>query len=128
MSRDAKRRSLWSRMPDYRVELEPDPRRVRVRVEGEVVADSRRTLLVQETNHDAVIYFPLEDLRRELISRSDHGSFCPFKGEASYWTLRIGDHVVENAIWGYESPFEEVAGLAGFVAFYADHVEYVFGD
>jgi uncharacterized protein (DUF427 family) len=61
---------------------------------------------------------------QRFLDRTDHETFCPFKGEASYWTIRVGDRSAENAVWGYEDPFEEVAGLAGHVAFYADRVEW----
>jgi uncharacterized protein (DUF427 family) len=120
----AKGRSLHPEYPDHRVELEPQSGRVRVRFGDEVVADSARTLLVRETGHDPVVYFPEDDVAQRFLERSDHATFCPFKGEASYWTIRVGDRRAENAVWGYEDPVEEVAGLAGHVAFYADRVEW----
>jgi uncharacterized protein (DUF427 family) len=118
------RESLYHAYPDYRVELESNPSRVRVRFHGDVVADSERTLVVRETKHDPVVYFPRQDVRFELLERTDHGTFCPFKGEASYWTLRVGDRIEENCVWSYEDPFDEVAGLKDYVAFYADRVEW----
>jgi uncharacterized protein (DUF427 family) len=117
------KRSLHSEHPDYRVDLEPSADRVRVRALGEVVADTTRALIVRETRHAPVVYLPLEDVRRELIEPTAHTTFCPFKGEASYWTLRVGGRALENVLWGYASPFDEVAGLAGYVAFYPDRVE-----
>jgi uncharacterized protein (DUF427 family) len=106
------------------VELDPDPTRVRVALGGEVVADSGRTLIVRETNHDPVVYFPREDVRFDRLERTDHATFCPFKGEACYWTLRAGGCVEVNAVWSYEQPFPEVAGLKDRVAFYADRVDW----
>jgi uncharacterized protein (DUF427 family) len=119
-----KRTSLYHRFPDYRVDLETSPQRVRVSLGGTVVADSRATLTVRETKHEPVIYFPREDVRFEALERTDHKSFCPFKGEASYWTLRASDRIEENAVWSYEDPFDEVAGLKDYVAFYSDRVEW----
>ncbi len=116
--------SLWGKIPDYRVDLEPNTKRIRVRFDGEIVADSRRTLVVRETKHDPVIYFPREDVRFERLERTRHQTFCPFKGDASYWSLRVGDRIEENAAWSYESPFDEVAGLKDYIAFYPDRVEW----
>lgn len=120
----AERESLYHRHPGYRVDLEPCPERIRVRFHGETIADSTRTLTVRETKHEPVVYFPREDVRMDLLQRTDHGTFCPFKGEASYWTLRVGDHAEENVVWSYEHPFEEVAGLKDYLSFYPDRVEW----
>jgi uncharacterized protein (DUF427 family) len=118
-----KRESLYHEHPDYRVDLEANPRRVRAQCRGETIADSERTLLVKETNHDPVVYFPREDVRFDLLERTDHESFCPFKGEAAYWTLRLADGSEDNLVWSYEEPFDQVAGLKDYVAFYPDRVE-----
>jgi len=119
--------SLYHKVPDYRVELEPSSLRVRVELAGQLIADSARTLVVKETKHDPVIYFPRDDVRFELLDRTDHETFCPFKGGASYWTIRAGDRLAENAVWSYEDPFDEVAGLKDYVAFYPDRVEWTHG-
>jgi len=116
--------SLYAKFPDYRVDLLVGESRVRVSFGGEVVADSERPLRVCETDHNEVIYFPREDVRFELLERTDHETFCPFKGQASYWTLRAGARTSENTAWSYEDPFDEVAGLAGYVAFYPDRVDW----
>lgn len=118
-----RRRSLYHRFPDYRVDLESNPKRVRVLFGGETIASSDRTLWVRETKHDPVVYFPRQDVRMELLERTGHETFCPFKGEACYWTLRVGDRREENAVWSYEDPFEPVAGLKDYVSFYPDRVE-----
>ncbi len=120
----ARRESLYHKFPDYRVELDPSTTRVRVTFGGEVVADSDRTLVVRETKHEPVVYFPREDVRFDLLEPTSHTTFCPFKGEASYWTLRVGDRVEENVIWSYDDPFDEVAGLKDYVSFYADRVDW----
>ncbi len=120
----ARRESLYHKFPDYRVDLDPSATRVRVRFGGEVVADSDRTLVVRETKHEPVVYFPREDVRFDLLEPTSHTTFCPFKGEASYWTLRVGDRAEENVVWSYDNPFDEVAGLKHYVSFYADRVDW----
>ncbi len=104
------------------MDLEPNPRRVRVTLCGQIIADSERTLRVVETKHDPVIYVPREDVRMDLLERTDAETFCPFKGEASYWTVRAGDRVEENAVWSYEDPFDQVTGLKDYVSFYTDRL------
>lgn len=115
--------SLFSKFPDYRVDLVPGHERVQVSFGGEVIADSARPLQVRETKHDEVLYFPREDVSFEHLVRTEHTSFCPFKGEASYWTLRVAGRESENAVWSYEDPFDEVAGLKDYIAFYPDRVQ-----
>ena len=117
-----RRESWYARYPDYRVDLEPSADHVRVLYGDRVLADSRRTLRVEETGHAPVIYFPLEDVRTELLEASAHATFCPFKGDASYWSLRLDGQREENLVWTYRDPFPEVAGLRGHAAFYADRV------
>ncbi len=119
-----KRESLYHKHPSYRVDLEPSSKRVRVRFHGTTVADSQRTLVVVETQHEPIVYFPRDDVRMELLERSDHETFCPFKGDASYWTVRVGEQADQNVVWSYEDPFEEVAGLKDYVAFYGDRFEW----
>lgn len=115
--------SLYHKFPDYRIDLVPSERRVTVRFNGEVVVDTERALEVRETKHDPLLYFPREDVRMERLERTGHHTFCPFKGEASYWNLTAGERREENAVWSYEDPFDEVAGLKDYVAFYPDRVE-----
>lgn len=98
--------------------FEDSPRRVRVVFGGETVADSRRVKLLHETGLLPVYYFPQEDVRMDLLEATDHATHCPFKGDASYWTVRAGDKVAENAVWGYPEPLPEAPPLAGYVAFY----------
>ncbi len=124
-SRETKQRSsAFSKYPNYRVDLEPGPRRLRVIFNGKTVADSKHALIVHETAHQPVYYLPRDDVRMHLMERTDHHTYCPFKGEASYWTLRAGDRTTENGAWSYEDPFDEVAGLADYVSFYRDAVDF----
>ena len=119
-----KRESLFAKYPDYRVNLEAISERIRVTIDGETIADSSRAVTVLETEHDPVVYFPREDVRFDLLEATDHTTFCPFKGDASYWTVRVSDRVEDNVVWGYEDPFQEVADLKGYVSFYPDRVEW----
>ena len=125
----SKRSRLWQRLtqtresgfktnPDYKILFEPSPRRVRVKFNGEVIADSTNAHRLFETRHLPVYYVPRSDVRMDWMAPTDHHTFCPFKGTASYWTIAVGGKVAENAVWGYPEPFEEVAAIKDFVAFY----------
>ena len=92
------------RQGPHRVEVEPTPRRVRVVFNGETIADSRRAVLLRESNLLPVYYFPPEDVRSDLLAPTEQHTRCPYKGEASYWTIRVGDKVSENSMWGYLDP------------------------
>jgi len=108
---------------DYRIDLEPSPKRVRVVFGGEKIADSTRAVVMIEPRHQPVHYFPRDDVRMDLMQRTDHRSHCPFKGDASYWTLEVGGRVAENAVWSYEEPFEAVSAIKDHVAFYRDRID-----
>jgi uncharacterized protein (DUF427 family) len=109
--------------PDYRIAFERSPRRVRVKLSGETIADSTNAYLLLETRHLPVYYFPRADVRLDLMTPTDNHTFCPYKGTASYWTIKVGDRVAENAVWGYPEPFDEIAAINDFVAFYWDRVD-----
>ena len=98
--------------------FEDSPRRVRVMFGGETIADSKRVKLLHETGHLPVYYFPMEDVRMDLLEESDHTTQCPFKGVASYWSVRVGDKVAENSAWSYPEPIDSAPPLAGYLAFY----------
>jgi uncharacterized protein (DUF427 family) len=117
------RESLYHKYPDYRVDLEPVAERIVVKLAGETIADSTHALRVLESKHAAVVYFPREDVRMDALERTDHTTFCPFKGDAAYWSIRVGDRVEANAVWTYEDPFEQIAGLKDYVSFYQDRAE-----
>jgi uncharacterized protein (DUF427 family) len=93
-------------------------KRVRAVFGGETVADSRRVKIMHETGHLPVYYFPEEDLRQDLLEPSDYTTHCPFKGDASYRSVRAGDRVAENAVWSYPEPIDSAPPLAGYAAFY----------
>lgn len=104
----------------HTVRTEPNHRRVRVFVGGEAIADSERTLYLFETGHLPVYYFPRDDVRFDLLEPTSHTTHCPYKGDASYYSVVVGGRRVENAVWAYPSPIASVPGLAGYVAFYWD--------
>jgi uncharacterized protein (DUF427 family) len=103
---------------DHVLYFEDSPRRVRVVFGGETVADSRRVKLMHETRYLPVYYFPEEDVRMDLLEATDHTTRCPFKGDASYWSVRVGEKVAENAVWSYPEPIETAPPIAGYLAFY----------
>lgn len=106
-----------------RIRIERSRRRVRVAFNGETIGDTTRALLLLERGHLPVYYFPRADLKDDRLRDSAHRTVCPFKGEASYWSVEVGDRVAENAAWGYERPLEGVAAIAGHVAFYWDRMD-----
>jgi uncharacterized protein (DUF427 family)/acyl-CoA thioesterase len=115
--------SAWGRFPGYRVDLVPWRGRGRVRLGDRVLAESDACLIVEESDHAAQLYFPEACVAWEHFEATDHHTICPFKGEADYWTLVDSDPPLENVVWAYRAPLEEVAGLAGYVAFYPDRLE-----
>jgi uncharacterized protein (DUF427 family) len=95
-----------------------EPRRIRAIFEGETVVDSRRAKLLHEQGHLPIYYFPQDEVRMELLEPTDHSSHCPFKGDAAYWSVRVGDRVAENAVWSYPEPIADAPPLRGYLAFY----------
>ena len=116
----------YAKSPEHRVELLPETRRLRVTFGGAVIADSSATVRCEETGHGPVHYFPEKDVRLDLLRPTDHQTYCPFKGDCSYWTIEVAHggarQVAENAVWGYRAPYDEAAGLAGHYAFYQSRV------
>jgi uncharacterized protein (DUF427 family) len=107
-------------MPERRglILFEDSPRRIRGMFAGETVVDSRRVKLLHEYAHLPLYYFPREDVRFDLLEPTDHHTHCPYKGDASYWSIRAGDQVAENAVWGYPEPLDDAPPLSDYVAFY----------
>src|SRR3954447_762888 len=107
-------------MPERRglILFEDSPRRIRGVLAGETVVDSTRVKLLHEHGHLPIYYFPREDVRVDLLEPTDHHTRCPWKGEASYWSVRVGDRLAENAVWGYPEPLDDAPPLAGYVALY----------
>ena len=114
----------FAKHPGHRITLTPAGRRIRVWLGSAAFADSARVRVMREGDYPPVYYFPREDVRMELLERTDHETFCPFKGEASYWSLAAGGRREQNAAWSYEDPFDQVAGIKDYLAFYTDRVEW----
>jgi uncharacterized protein (DUF427 family) len=124
----ASKGSAYDKFPDYRVDVSGADRHIVVRLNGEVIADSRRALVVNETKHAPVYYFPREDVAMDRLTATEHQTFCPFKGNASYWTVDAAGEASENTVWGYLDPFDEAKGLKGCLAFYEDRVAWEISD
>jgi len=103
---------------EARFRLEPSPRRVRVIFGGETIADSVHVMLLLEHRHLPVFYFPVADVLAGTLERTDHTTESDLKGVATYWTVRAGGHVAENAAWSYDSPLPDGPDLKGYMAFY----------
>jgi uncharacterized protein (DUF427 family) len=111
------------RSPYTRIDILPSSRHVRVLVDGQVVADSHQPSLLFETGLPVRYYLPRGDIRMELFEPTSTHTQCPYKGTASYWTLRTKDRVLEDVAWSYPDPLPESGRAAGLIAFYDDRVE-----
>ncbi len=109
--------------PAHRILFEPDARRLRAFVGETVVLDTTRAHLLHETGIRPVAYVPFEDFDESLMERTETSTHCPFKGDASYWTLRVGDDVREDAVWAYEEPLQDARWLRGFAALAFDRAD-----
>ena len=96
--------------------------RVNVAFNGVTIADSSKAILLREGSMAPVYYFPRDDVRMDLMRRSRHKTHCPFKGDASYWSLTVGEKSLRNVVWSYENPIEEVVSIKSLVAFYMDQL------
>lgn len=110
----------YRKHPDHRVEIRPVRGRVRVMFNGDVIADSLDAVELQESNHGTVYYFPRDDVKMDRLARSPHRTYCPFKGDASYYSVVNGP---KNAVWVYEQPYDDVRAIQGRLAFYPDKVD-----
>jgi len=107
----------------HRITIEPNPKRVRVVFNRRVVADTTRALTLREATLPPVQYVPRDDADMSLLERTDHRTHCPFKSDASYFTIRADGRVAENAVWTYEEPYPGVAAIKDHLAFYPDRVD-----
>jgi uncharacterized protein (DUF427 family) len=108
---------------DHPITVEANPTRIVVTVAGRVVADSRRTLTLREATYPPVHYVPMSDVDSALLLPSDTASYCPYKGDASYFSIPIGGDRSVDAVWAYRSPYPAVAPIKDHVAFYPDRVD-----
>jgi uncharacterized protein (DUF427 family) len=113
------------KIPDsqHPITIERNNSRVRVTVGGQVVADTTRALTLRESDYPPVQYVPRDDVNMSLLERSDNQSYCPYKGDAAYYSLAIGGASGKNAVWTYEAPYDAVAAIKEHLAFYPDRVD-----
>jgi uncharacterized protein (DUF427 family) len=108
---------------DHPITVEHNAARVTVTLGGTKIADTTDALTLQESTYPAVQYVPRKDVDMSLLERTDHETYCPFKGDASYYTIKNGDQALDNVVWTYEQPYDAVSGIKDHLAFYADRVE-----
>ncbi len=111
--------------PNHPISMEPAGKRVRVTFGGRTVVDSMRALRLAEASYRPVLYVPREDADMSLLTRTDHATHCPYKGDASYFSISVGGKTAENAVWSYEAPYPAMEEIAGHLAFYPDRVDAV---
>lgn len=114
--------------PQHKILFSPFPRRIRATFAGETLVDSDNTMLLHESNILPVLYVPVVDVRFDLLTKTEQSTHCSFKGDASYWTITVGDRTSENSVWGYETPIESAPWLQGYVAMYWDHLDHWFDE
>ncbi len=110
----------FKQRPDYRIATKPAGVRVQVKFNGDVIADSRAAVELKEGDYPTVYYVPRKDVRMDRLARSSHRTYCPFKGTASYYSLKSGP---EDAVWSYEEPYDEMSVIKERLAFYPDKVD-----
>jgi uncharacterized protein (DUF427 family) len=109
--------------PDHPIAIEPAAGRVIVKVAGQVIADTRHALALREAAYPAVLYIPRSDARMDLLARTERITYCPYKGECSYFSVPLGAERSVNAVWTYESPYSSVSAIQNHLAFYPDRVD-----
>lgn len=109
--------------PDHPITLTPNPARVLVRAAGALIADTRNALILREASYPPVHYIPRQDVDMNLLTRTDHTTYCPYKGDCSYYSIPNGGERSVNAVWSYESPYPAVASIKDYVAFYPNRVD-----
>jgi uncharacterized protein (DUF427 family) len=109
--------------PEHPITIEENPSRVVVRVGGKIIADTSDALILREESYPPVQYIPRRDVDMAALTRSEHTTYCPYKGDASYYSIPAGGERSRNAVWTYENPFEAMARIKNYVAFYPDRVD-----
>jgi uncharacterized protein (DUF427 family) len=108
---------------DHPITVTPSPKRVRIIYRGKVIADTRRALDLKEATYPSVMYIPRADADMSVLRKTDHRTICPYKGEASYFSIEAHGQTAENAVWSYENPFPAMAQIKEHLAFYHDRVD-----
>jgi uncharacterized protein (DUF427 family) len=113
--------------PGHTVTISPADLHVVVKVDGETIAETEHPVVLEETGLPTRYYLRREDVRMDLLRATNFKTQCPFKGEASYWTLELGDAVHDGIVWSYEAPIDGAEGIAGLLSFYNDRVDLTVG-
>jgi len=113
----------YSQNPQHRVDTGPAGVRIRITFNGEIVADTRDAIRLEESGYAPVFYIPRTDVKMDYLTRTEHQSYCPYKGKASYFALSAGGRTQQNAIWSYEQPYDEVSVIRERLAFYANKID-----
>jgi uncharacterized protein (DUF427 family) len=119
---DTPERTIKIPGPEHQIAIAPNPLRVVVWVDGRVIADTREALTLREAHFGTVHYIPRKDVKMSLLERTTHATYCPYKGECAYYSIPSGGERSVNAVWTYESPYESVAQIKDYVAFYPERV------
>ncbi|MGJ4942889.1 DUF427 domain-containing protein [Bradyrhizobium sp. HKCCYLS1011] len=108
--------------PDHPITITANPKRVRVFADGMVIVDTAKALTLKEASYPAVQYVPRTDAKMDLLQRTERVTHCPYKGDASYFSILANGKTLDNAIWSYETPFPAMTEISGYLAFYPDKV------
>ncbi|HEX4382727.1 MAG TPA: DUF427 domain-containing protein [Myxococcales bacterium] len=109
--------------PDHPITIQPNPKRIVVSVGGKVIADTKSALTLKEASYPGVQYIPRRDVNMSLLEKTQHGTYCPYKGDCSYYSIPSGGARSNNAVWSYEKPYPSVSQIQEYVAFYPDRVD-----
>lgn len=115
----------YKQNPEHRIALAREAKHVRVVAAGATIAQSSDAITLRESAYPPVFYFPRRDVRMDNLVRTDHHTYCPYKGEASYFSIFAGGQTIENAVWSYEHPFDEMAEIKAYLAFYPRKVDLI---
>jgi uncharacterized protein (DUF427 family) len=109
--------------PDHPITIDPNASHIVVTVDGKIIADTREALTLREAAYPGVVYIPRKDVDMTLLERTDHATYCPYKGDCAYFSIPSGGERAVNAVWTYEHPYAAVAQIKAHVAFYPDRVD-----
>ena len=109
--------------PDHPITITPNAKRVRIIFGGQIIADTTRALRLQEASYPAALYIPRADARMDLFTKTSNATHCPYKGDASYYSISAGGKTAENAVWSYETPFPAMTEIKEYLAFYPNRVD-----
>ena len=109
--------------PEHPISIEPSGSHVVVSVAMIEIANSRHALILREANYPAVLYIPRKDADMSMLRQSEHMTYCPYKGDCSYYSIPAGGEKAVNAVWTYEAPYPAVAEIKGYLAFYPNRVD-----